>query len=173
MSNLNEKELKKALFGETFQWGVATAAFQIEGSPDADGKGVSIWDSFTSKKGKILMGHHARVACDFYNRYETDIQLVKDLHIPNFRFSIAWPRILPGGHSEVNIKGIDFYNKVIDQCLDQGITPWVTLYHWDLPEVLESKGGWTNRDIVSWFSEYAEICSRAFGDRVKNWMVMN
>lgn len=167
------QELHRQLFGKDFKWGVSTAAFQTEGSCDIDGKGPSIWDSFTAQKGKIRDGHHAGVACDFYNCYQQDIALVRRLNIPDFRFSISWPRIMPLGQGSANQKGIDFYSRVIDHCLENDIEPWVTLYHWDLPQALEDKGGWTNRDIVQWFTEYAELCARHFGDRVKYWMVMN
>jgi len=166
-------QLNKALFGEDFKWGVSTAAFQIEGAYDVDGKGMSIWDAFTAKKGKVLNGHKADVACDFYNNYQADIDLVKKLNIPNFRFSISWTRVLPNGTGEVNQAGIDYYNRVIDYCISQGIEPWVTIYHWDLPQILEDKGGWTNRGIVGWFTEFVALCAKSFGDRVKYWMVMN
>jgi beta-glucosidase len=166
-------KINRSLFGDNFQWGVSTAAFQIEGACNTDGKGESIWDVFTAKKGKILQGHHARVACDFYNNYKADIDLIKQLNIPNFRFSISWTRILPTGTGEVNMAGVDHYNRVIDYCLQQGIQPWVTLYHWDLPQALEEKGGWANREIVQWFTDYTEVCTKHFGDRVKHWMVMN
>ena len=166
-------QLNKSLFGEDFKWGVSTAAFQIEGASDADGKGLSIWDAFTAKKGKILNGHRADVACDFYNNYKADIDLVKQLNIPNFRFSISWTRLLPNGTGEVNKAGVDYYNQVIDYCIAQGVEPWVTVYHWDLPQVLEDKGGWTNRDIIEWFTNFTAICAKHFGDRVKYWMVMN
>ncbi|PAW94524.1 beta-glucosidase [Mucilaginibacter sp. MD40] len=165
--------LDKNLFGDNFAWGVSTAALQTEGSCDADGKGPSVWDTFSNKRGKILNGHKPTHACEFYNEYRRDIDLVKQLNIPNFRFSIAWTRILPSGEGEVNQAGIEHYNKVIDYCLQQGITPWVTLYHWDLPQALEDKGGWTNRQIVEWFSNFTTICAKSFGDRVKHWMVMN
>jgi beta-glucosidase len=165
--------IKKQLFGDDFIWGVSTAAVQIEGAHDAEGKGESIWDVFTTKKGKISNGSHHRVATDFYNRYQTDIDLIKQLNIPNFRFSISWPRILPNGTGAVNQAGIDYYNRVIDYCLQQGVEPWLTLYHWDLPHALEQQGGWTNRAIVDWFAEYVAVCANAFGDRVKHWMVMN
>jgi len=165
--------LKRELFGNDFKWGVATAAFQIEGAHDADGKGPSIWDIFTAQKGRIKNGHHAQGACDFYNSYKDDIGLVKELNIPNFRFSISWTRIMPTGQLPVNQKGIDHYNRVIDFMLECGITPWLTLYHWDLPNALELQGGWTNRESVNWFKEYVTVCARHFGDRVKNWMVMN
>jgi beta-glucosidase len=165
--------LNKSLFGKDFKWGVSTAAFQIEGASDADGKGISIWDAFTAKKGKVRNGHKADIACDFYNNYETDIDLVKQLNIPNFRFSISWTRILPNGTGEVNKAGIDYYNRVIDYCIAQGIDPWVTVYHWDLPQVLEDKGGWTNRAVVEWFTDFAAVCAKHFGSRVKYWMIMN
>ncbi len=165
--------LQQQLFGPDFAWGVSTAAFQIEGSHDADGKGESVWDAFTTKKGKILNADHARTACDFYNRYEEDIDLIKQLHIPNFRFSISWSRLLPNGTGEVNQAGIDYYNRVINYCLEKGVEPWVTVYHWDLPQILEQKGGWTNREVIGWFSEFTTLCAQSFGDRVKHWMVMN
>ncbi|KAA5537499.1 beta-glucosidase [Taibaiella lutea] len=165
--------MNKESFGKDFKWGVSTAAFQIEGSHDTDGKGLSIWDVFTAQKSKIKGTQDARKACDFYNLYKTDINLIRSLNIPNFRFSISWPRLMPNGIGEVNQRGIDYYNRVIDFLLECGIEPWVTLYHWDLPYALELKGGWTNRDIVSWFEDYTELCARSFGDRVSNWMVMN
>ena len=168
MDNIN-----RGLFGDDFAWGVSTAAFQTEGAVDADGKGQSIWDVFTAKKGKVLNGHNALIACDFYNRYQEDIDIIKSLNIPNFRFSISWPRIMPQGTGLVNQTGINHYNKVIDYCLQQGIEPWVTIYHWDTPQALEDKGGWINREMVNWFSDYVTVCADAFGDRVKHWMVMN
>jgi len=166
-------ELNRDLFDEGFAWGVSTAALQTEGACDADGKGKSIWDVFASKKGRIHNNEHPQTACDFYNRYREDIDLIKELNIPNFRFSIAWTRILPSGTGEVNQAGIDHYNKVIDYCLQQGVEPWITLYHWDLPQELEVRGGWTNREIVNWFAEFVTVCAKAFGDRVKYWMVLN
>ncbi|GGH06030.1 GH1 family beta-glucosidase [Mucilaginibacter phyllosphaerae] len=165
--------LTKQLFGDDFAWGVSTAALQIEGACDADGKGPSIWDTFSARKGKILNGDKPHKACDFYSRYEQDIDLVKELNIPNFRFSIAWSRILPDGTGNINQAGVNHYNKVINYCLKQGIEPWITLYHWDLPQALEDKGGWTNREIVNWFSNFVTVCAQNFGDRVKHWMVMN
>ncbi len=163
----------KSLFGNEFKWGVSTAAFQIEGAHDADGKGESIWDAFTAQKGKVRDEHRAHIACDFYNNYEADINLIKQLNIPNFRFSISWARIMPNGVGEVNEAGIAYYNRIIDYCLAQGVEPWVTIYHWDLPQALEDKGGWTNRNIVEWFEAYTAVCATYFGDRVKYWMVMN
>lgn len=165
--------LNKENFGSQFKWGVTVAAYQIEGGHDAHGKGLSIWDVFTQQKGKIKNNHHGNIACDFYNQFETDISLIKELNIPNFRLSISWSRILPHGTGEINQAGIAYYNKIIDSCLMQGITPWLTLYHWDLPHALELQGGWTNRNIIRWFEEFAEICAKNFGDRVKNWLVVN
>ncbi|MBE8726894.1 GH1 family beta-glucosidase [Flavobacterium hungaricum] len=173
MNKIENSFLNKDQFGQDFLWGVSTAAFQIEGAHDADGKGSSIWDVFTSQKGKIKNGHHAAIACDFYNSYQSDINLIRDLNIPNFRFSISWSRIMPTGIHPLNQAGIEYYNKIIDSLLASGIEPWITLYHWDLPHALEVKGGWTNRDSVKWFSDYVEVCAQYFGDRVKNWMVIN
>lgn len=172
-SGFLRQNFKSSLFGNDFKWGTATASFQIEGAWNRDGKGVSIWDKFSHQKGKIKTGETAEIACDFYHRFPDDIRLLKSLNFDTFRFSLSWPRIMPNGTGTVNQKGIDFYNRLIDFSLEQGIEPWVTLYHWDLPQALEDKGGWTNRDIISWFGDYTHICSRAFGDRVKNWIVLN
>lgn len=165
--------LNREDFGDDFAWGVSTAAYQIEGAHDCDSKGLSIWDVFVKKKNKIFQNHHGDTACDFYNRYMDDLYLMHNLNIPNYRFSISWSRILPNGTGEINQKGIDFYNRLIDLSLELGITPWVTLYHWDLPYALELKGGWINRYIKDWFGQYVAICVQYFGDRVKNWMVLN
>ncbi|HTH82165.1 MAG TPA: GH1 family beta-glucosidase [Mucilaginibacter sp.] len=171
--NILDTPINRQLFGEDFIWGVSTAAVQIEGAHNTDGKGDSVWDVFSAKKGKIFKGHHHYTACDFYNRYQDDIDLIKKLNIPNFRFSISWPRIMPNGTGKVNQAGIDYYNRVIDYCLQQGVEPWITLYHWDLPHALEQQGGWINRSVVEWFTEYVKVCANAFGHKVKHWMVMN
>jgi len=160
-------------FGKDFKWGVSAAAYQIEGGYNADGKGKSIWDVFSNTKGKIFLGQNGNVACDFYHRYAHDIALMSQLGIPNYRFSISWSRIIPNGTGPANPKGIEFYNKIIDFCLDLGIEPWITLYHWDLPFELEKKGGWTNRQIINWFSEYVHLCIKTFGNRVKHWIILN
>lgn len=160
-------------FGENFKWGVSTAAYQIEGGHNLDGKGKSIWDVFCGQKGKTFLGQNGNIACDFYHRYAQDIALMSQLNIPNYRFSLSWSRIMPNGTGAVNTKGIDFYNKIIDFCLDLGIEPWITLYHWDLPYELEKKGGWTNRMIINWFSDYVSLCVKTFGNRVKHWMILN
>lgn len=165
--------LKPHDFGEDFVFGVSTAAYQIEGAHNSDDKGASIWDEFTSKKGNTFNNHHGQIACDFYNKFEEDILLMKSMNIKNFRFSLAWSRIIPKGIGEVSKEGIDFYNRVIDFCLTCDITPWITLYHWDLPQALQDKGGWANREILFWFENYVQVCATYFGDRVKNWMVLN
>ncbi|WP_374756100.1 GH1 family beta-glucosidase [Dyadobacter frigoris] len=165
--------LSKKDFGVAFKWGTATAAFQVEGAVAEHGRGASIWDTFTRQKGKIKDGHHAEIACDFYNNYEADLELVAELGFKEFRFSLSWSRILPDGTGKINEKGIDFYNRIIDKCIALDIEPWITLYHWDLPQALEDRGGWKNREIIKWFSEYVSICADAFGGKVRNWIILN
>jgi beta-glucosidase len=165
--------LHREEFGNNFTWGVSTAAYQIEGSSDNHLKGKSIWDVFVKKRGKIFQNHTGDVACDFYNRYAKDISLMAELNIKNYRFSISWSRILPLGIGHVSHEGIAFYDRVIEFCRELNITPWITLYHWDLPYELQKKGGWVNRDIIEWFSEFITCCIKYFGDRVTNWMVLN
>lgn len=160
-------------FGKDFKWGVSTAAYQIEGAHDADGKGASIWDVFSRKRKKIFNNDNGNTACNFYQHYAEDLALIYNLNIPNYRFSISWSRILPDGTGAINYKGINFYNHVIDFCLELGIEPWITLYHWDLPQALQQKGGWTNREILHWFGYFVDCCIKNFGDRVKHWMVLN
>ncbi len=169
----SDPELARELFGSSFHWGVSTSAFQSEGAWNADDKGESIWDRFSHTPSHIKDHSNADVASDFYNLYNSDLSLVKALNFKDFRFSIAWSRVVPEGIGRVNQKGTDFYNRVIDTCLSLGIKPWVTLYHWDLPQALEDKGGWTNRDILNWFAEYTDLCTRKFGDRVNDWIVIN
>jgi len=165
--------LKAADFGEDFIWGVSTSAYQVEGAHTADGKGASIWDVFSNRSGKVQQNHNGNTAADFYNRFREDIRLLKQLNIRHFRFSISWSRLLPNGTGAVNEKGILFYHQLLDECLANGITPWVTLYHWDLPHELEKKGGWANRDIIHWFREYVELCVKHFGSKIKHWMILN
>ncbi len=166
-------DFTKADFGPDFKWGVAAAAYQTEGAWNTDGKGESNWDHFSRKSGKIERGENADVASDFYHRYEEDIELIRSMNFKVFRFSLSWPRILPNGTGEINQAGLDFYHRVIDKCLSVGIEPWITIYHWDLPQALEEQGGWTNRKIVDWFSEFANLVTREYGSKVKTWMVMN
>jgi len=165
--------VKASDFGSDFLWGVATAAAQIEGTATQYGKGPSIWDTFTAKNGKIKKNHKLDPACDFYHCYAEDVALVKYLGFNVFRFSIAWARILPNGRGEVNEEGIRFYHHLIDECLSQGITPYVTLYHWDLPQALEDEGGWTSFSINAAFNAFVTICALEYGDKVKNWIVLN
>jgi beta-glucosidase len=160
-------------FPSDFIWGTAISAAQTEGMPQADGAGLSIWDEFSLRKGKIKNKHHAQIGCNFYTHYKSDLAMVKKLEIPNFRFSIAWPRIYPNGYGHVNHPGLDFYKRLVDTCLEQGIRPWATLYHWDLPAAIEAQGGWTNRSIVGWFKEYVLTIAMHLGDRVKDWFVLN
>lgn len=163
----------RAAFGDDFLWGVATAAYQIEGAWNVDGKSPSIWDTFTHKRGHVKNFENGDTACDFYHRYPDDIANIRRMNFDVNRFSLAWTRIKPEGTGAANQKGVDFYHRVIDKTLEQGLQPWVTLYHWDLPQCLQDKGGWANRDVINWFSEYVDFCTRQYGDKVKNWMVFN
>ena len=164
---------KIAQFPADFSWGTATASYQVEGAWQEDGKGESIWDRFSHTPGKITTGDTGDVACDQYHRFKEDIALMKELGLRGYRFSISWPRIFPNGKGAVNQKGLDYYNRLVDELLANGITPFPTLYHWDLPQALQDDGGWANREIVGHFTKYAETCIGALGDRVKSWMVFN
>jgi len=166
-------KLEAAAFGEDFLWGVAMAAAQNEGAAHSYGKGLSIWDNFSRRQGKIKGGGKPTVACDFYHRYKDDLLLVKALGFTVFRFSISWPRILPEGVGRVNKEGIAFYHRVIDECLRLGLIPYVTLYHWDLPAALEKEGGWASHLMGKWFNRYATLCAEEYGAKVKNWIVLN
>jgi beta-glucosidase len=164
--------MQAADFGEHFTWGVASAAFQIEGAWNADGKAPSVWDE-VARRGRMAGGRVSDDAIDFYHRYADDIALIATLGFTANRLSLSWPRILGAGAGPPNQAGIDFYNRVIDCCLEHGLQPWVTLFHWDLPLELHRRGGFANRAIVDLFADYASVCARAFGDRVKHWMVFN
>lgn len=168
-----EDLMRKELFGEEFKWGVTISAFQNEGSARRDGKGMSIWDTFVAHPSRIKTGESIGEACDFYHRYPEDIALARQLHFDHFGFSVSWSRIFPEGVGKVNDKGLDFYDRVVDAMLEQGVTPWATLYHWDLPQALENKGGWANREMLHWFGEYVDTVTRRLGDRVKNYKVLN
>ncbi len=159
--------------GSGFYWGISASAAQTEGSAFEDGRSPSIWDSFADRKNKINDRSTPTTATDFYHKFRQDIDLMSDLGIRNFRYSISWSRLIPGGTGSINNKGAAFYDQLVDYCLSKDITPWLTLYHWDLPQVLEDKGGWTNRDVVNWYLEYTSRCIELLGDRVKNWMVLN
>ncbi|MGQ0603198.1 MAG: GH1 family beta-glucosidase [Anaerolineales bacterium] len=160
-------------FPESFVWGSATSSYQIEGAWNEDGKGESIWDRFAHTPGKIIDGSNGDVACDHYHRWRDDIALMKSLNLQAYRFSIAWPRILPMGRGAVNQKGMDFYSRLVDGLLENGITPFITLYHWDLPQALQDQGGWPARPTAEAFVEYADVISRALGDRAKYWITHN
>jgi beta-glucosidase len=160
-------------FPDGFLWGVATSAYQIEGSVDADGRGPSIWDTYSHTPGKIDNDDNGDVAADHYRRWREDVDLIASLGVNAYRFSIAWPRIFPTGRGEVNRAGVEHYSRLIDALLEQGIEPVVTLYHWDLPQALEDEGGWRSRETVERFAEYAQTCFDAYGDRVKWWLTIN
>ena len=160
-------------FPNDFLFGAASAAYQVEGAWNEDDKGISNWDVFTKIPGKTFEGTNGDVAVDHYHRYKEDIKLMAEIGLESYRFSISWPRIIPNGSGKVNQKGIDFYNGIIDECLKYGIVPFITLYHWDMPQVLEEKGGWLNKLTISYFAEYAEVCFKVFGDRVKHWITFN
>ncbi len=160
-------------FKKDFVWGVATASYQIEGAYDEDGKGRSIWDTYCEQDGRVYANHTGNVACDHYHRYKEDVALMKSMGVKAYRFSIAWTRILPDGTGKVNKKGIDFYNTLIDELIKNGIEPYITLYHWDLPEILHFKGGWLNREVADWFAEYAKVVVENFSARAKKFITIN
>jgi beta-glucosidase len=160
-------------FPDQFVWGAAASAYQIEGAWNEDGRGVSIWDTFSHMPGKTHAGETGDVAADHYHRWAEDVRLMADLGLKAYRFSTAWPRILPNGTGEVNPAGLDFYDRLVDALLASGITPYVALYHYDLPQALQDQGGWPNRDIVNHFAEYAHVVAGRLGDRVTHWMTHN
>ncbi|MFS1514449.1 GH1 family beta-glucosidase [Chengkuizengella sp. SCS-71B] len=160
-------------FPNDFKWGTATAAYQIEGAYDKDGRGMSIWDTFSRIPGKVFEGDNGDVACDSYHRYEEDIQLMKQLGIKVYRFSVSWPRIFPNGTGEVNQKGLEYYHNFVDKLLENGIEPYCTLYHWDLPQALQDQGGWENRETIDAFVNYAELMFKEFSGKINNWMTLN
>ena len=156
-----------------FVWGVATSSYQIEGAANEGGRGQSIWDTFCKVPGKVANFDNGDIACDHYHRFKEDLDLMKWMGVKAYRFSVAWPRVIPDGVGRVNEMGLDFYDRLIDSLLEREIAPWLTMYHWDLPEALQLRGGWNNREVVEWFGEYAEMLTSRFGDRVKNWMTLN
>ncbi|MDQ3327162.1 MAG: GH1 family beta-glucosidase, partial [Chloroflexota bacterium] len=162
-----------AVFPEGFVWGAATAAYQVEGAAYEDGRGESIWDRFSHTPGKTKNGDTGDVACDHYHRWRGDIALLGELGLHAHRFSVSWPRILPLGRGRPLDAGLDFYDQLVDGLLEVGITPWATLYHWDLPQVLEDQGGWPSRGTVEAFAAFADIVSRRLGDRVQHWVTLN
>ncbi len=160
-------------FPKQFVWGVSTSAYQIEGGWDADGKGLSIWDMYTRNGNHVREGHAGREACDHYRRYEQDIPLLNQIGVNAYRFSISWPRVMPAGVGAVNKKGLDFYDRLVDGLLAAGITPWVTLFHWDFPYDLFIRGGWLSPDSPAWFEEYVTAVVRRLSDRVQNWVTLS
>ncbi|MER7206399.1 GH1 family beta-glucosidase [Streptosporangium sp. NPDC000239] len=160
-------------FPEGFAWGAATSAYQIEGAVSEDGRGRSIWDTFARLPGRVVNGENADVAVDHYHRYRDDVRLMARLGLGAYRFSVSWPRVQPDGAGAVNQRGLDFYRRLVDELLGQGIDPWVTLYHWDLPQALEDAGGWPARDTALRFADYAAAVHDALGDRVRNWSTVN
>ena len=170
---MNPSSAREIVFPEGFLWGTATAAHQIEGSPLADGAGPSIWTRFAHTPGMTHNGDTGDVACDHYNRWRDDVKLMRELGLQAYRFSVSWSRILPDGTGRVNRKGLDFYSRLVDELLANGIEPLLTLYHWDLPAALDDKGGWLNRDSADWFAEYAGVMYGALDGRVKKWVTLN
>lgn len=166
-------ELQRNAFGPDFQLGVATSSYQIEGAFDEDGRAPSIWDRFTHTAGKIKDGSTGDVACDHYHRMDEDVRLMEWLGVDAYRFSIAWPRVIPGGRGPVNARGLDFYERLVDALLERGIAPCATLYHWDLPDALQTQGGWLARDTADAFAEYAAVVAGRLGDRVALWLTHN
>jgi beta-glucosidase len=160
-------------FPDGFVWGAATASYQIEGAASEDGRGPSIWDTFSRTPGKVFAGHTGDVACDHYHRYVDDVAMMAELGLASYRYSISWPRIQPDGTGPVNTRGLDFYDRLTDELIGQGIDPVVTLYHWDLPQSLEDRGGWTVRETAEAFAEYAQIVYARLGDRVRTWTTLN
>ncbi len=160
-------------FPEGFRWGAATSAYQIEGAVATDGRGPSIWDVFSHTAGRTHDGDTGDVAADHYHRFADDVGLMADLGLQEYRFSVSWPRVLPDGVGQVNTTGLDFYKRLVDTLLDAGISPHLTLYHWDLPYALEQKGGWRNRDVIEWFAAYAEVVFAGLHDVVPNWTTHN
>lgn len=176
MTVADEAEVARALaarFPPGFRFGAATASYQIEGSANADGRGPSIWDTFSHTPGRVAKGDTGDVACDHYRRMESDLDLMAELGLRAYRFSVAWPRIQPDGRGPANEAGLDFYDRLVDGLLARGIEPWVTLYHWDLPQALEDAGGWTAPSIADRLGEYAGIVARRLGDRVAHWITLN
>ena len=160
-------------FPEGFVWGAATASYQIEGAIHEDGRGDSVWDAFCRTPGKVAGGVSGEIACDHYHRYADDARMLKELGVPNYRLSVAWPRILPNGVGEVNEAGLDFYDRLVDSLIENGVAPAITLFHWDYPTMLQLQGGWSNPDASKWFGDYAEIVFKRLGDRCKRWITLN
>lgn len=174
LSDLDAPALRRRDFPADFRWGCSTSAYQIEGAATLDGRAESIWDRFCTVRGNIRDGSSGAVACDHYHRWPEDLDLAAQLGLGAYRFSMAWPRILADGAGKApNAKGLDFYSRLIDGMLARGLEPWATLYHWDLPQRLQERGGWAHRDTVAEFAEFTDVVTRRFGDRVRRWITHN
>ena len=160
-------------FGPDFTWGTSTGAYQVEGAVAEDGRGVSIWDVFCKQPGNILNHDSGEIACDHYHRYQEDVAHMKRLGQQAYRFSVSWPRIFPSGKGRMNSAGMDFYQRLVDELTDNEIDPWACIYHWDLPQTLQEQGGWTNRDTVGWYTDYAIAVAEKLGDRVRHFVMLN
>ena len=171
--SVSPAEIAAARFPDGFLWGMATSAYQVEGAWNLDGKGESIWDRAAHTPGKIRDGSNGDVACDQYHRYKEDIGIMKQLNMKSYRFSTSWPRVLPNGTGQVNQKGLDYYSRLVDALLEAGIRPFCTIYHWDLPQALEDRGGWPNRDLASYYADFAAILAKHLGDRINVWAPFN
>ena len=161
------------VFPESFLWGAAAAAYQIEGAAFEGGRGRSVWDDFCDRPGAVKHGHSGAIACDHLHRYHDDVAIMRELGLHAYRLSVSWPRVLPEGVGAANEAGLDFYDRLVDALLAAGITPWVTLFHWDMPSALFQRGGWLNRDSAAWMGEYADLLGRRLGDRVTHWITLN
>jgi beta-glucosidase len=165
--------MSRIAFPKDFVWGAATAAYQIEGACREDGRGESIWDRFSHTPGKVKDGTNGDRACDHYHRFESDVDLMAAINLQAYRFSVSWSRVMPEGRGTVNQKGLDFYCRLVDKLLEKGITPYITMYHWDLPQTLQDRGGWTNRETPEALGELTQVVARRLGDRVKHWLTLN
>jgi beta-glucosidase len=173
-NNPDLKSIRRSDFASDFRWGSSTSSYQIEGAAHEDGRGESIWDRFCATPGNIRDRSNGDVACDHYHRWPQDLDMARSLGTNAYRFSIAWPRIFPQGRGTTpNQPGLDYYSRLVDGMLERGLEPWVTLYHWDLPQALQDQGGWANRDTIDAFVEYADVVSRHLGDRIKHWITHN
>jgi beta-glucosidase len=170
---MKRKAEPEMIFPKNFLWGAATSAYQIEGAARIDGKGLSVWDMMCRKPGAVWRGQNGDVACDHYRRYKADVALMKEIGLKAYRFSVSWPRVMPNGMGRVNQKGLEFYDKLVDELLASGIRPFLTLFHWDYPYELYLRGGWLNPSSPDWFAEYAAVLSRKLSDRVRDWITHN
>ncbi|MGD0059742.1 MAG: GH1 family beta-glucosidase [Verrucomicrobiia bacterium] len=167
------KSSRPATFPKGFVWGAASSSYQVEGAIDADGRNPSVWDMFCRKEGAVWSGQSAAVSCDHYHRYQDDVRLMQQIALQAYRFSTAWPRVLPDGVGKINRKGLAFYDRLVDELLAAGITPWVTLFHWDMPYALYCRGGWLSPDSSDWFAEYTRVVVSRLSDRVRHWLTVN